>query len=205
MSTPLESSSSLPSSNHDHFKEADGITRAAAAKALEERGLRGIDQLLQANTPVEILGWCRWWDQQRGVGIELLASRIFTGKSAPKAPGVGLDGQKAYGERVRRWLLEKLPDVCRDDPRVVEWEGRLYGDGAIVSSVPEPHPAAVAAVLRLHWRHGKGALTVREHGPEIRSAVKRANEQAVADYRAIVKQREREAAVAAGPAQQEEE
>ena len=115
------SESQLPSFNGSRVDgaRADETVQAAAARALEERGLRGVENLLAANTPVAILGWCKWWDGQRDVGIELLASRIFTGRPAPKPSGVDLDEQKAYSEGIRRFLVEKMPDVCRQDPRVV--------------------------------------------------------------------------------------
>lgn len=54
-----------------------------------------------------------------------------------------------YGRDISSWLEANFPDLCD----------------------PSPHPGAVAAVIRLHHRVGKGRLTAREHGPEIREFV----------------------------------
>lgn len=102
--------------------------------------------------------------------------------------------EDAYGESVRNWLLQKMPDVCKQDPKVVDGHRRCYGDAeaTTLASSSEPHHAATAAVYRLHQRYGKGSLTVREHGPEIRSAVKTANVEAIAEYELIASNREKE-------------
>lgn len=63
-----------------------------------------------------------------------------------------LQDQVVYGQRVSAWLVENFPDLCKDG---------------------SPHPAAFAAVIRLHGLYGKGRLTRSQHGPMIRSAVQR--------------------------------
>ena len=60
--------------------------------------------------------------------------------------------QAAYGNQIRDWLRKHFPQWNTD-----------HGN--------RTHPAAITAVIRLHHQHGKGKLTVREHGPAIRSAV----------------------------------
>ena len=94
-----------------------------------------------------------------------------------------------------------MPDVCRQNPKVVEWEGRVFGEdaGRRLERCTSPHYAAVAAVIRLHHVHGKGSLTVREHGPAIRQAVKASDQQAISDYQDIQLKRDREVAQPSTP------
>lgn len=105
-----------------------------------------------------------------------------------------LANEAQYGEQIRAWLLVKMPDVCRQDPKVIESHRRCFGDPEAnrLAASTQPHPAAIAAVIRLHHGHGKGSLTVKGHGAEIRAAVKRANDQAIADYEAITSKRTKE-------------
>lgn len=63
--------------------------------------------------------------------------------------------QERYGREIVAWLAGSFPDLCS----------------------PAPHPAAMAAVIRLHWTVGKGKLTRAEHGAEIRAAVARFDER----------------------------
>ena len=56
--------------------------------------------------------------------------------------------QVTYGDEIQAWLNEKFPEF-----------------GA--------HPAAISAVVRLHFLVGRGRLTVAEHGGQIREAVSR--------------------------------
>lgn len=60
--------------------------------------------------------------------------------------------QEEYGNEVDAWLSRHFPELT--DP--------LSG---------RPHLAAFSAVVRLHGRYGKGRLTRREHGEQIRAAV----------------------------------
>lgn len=75
------------------------------------------------------------------------ALKAQTGKRASRL----LDSQAEYGRQIAAWLERELPDVC--DPRT----------GA--------HPAAVAAVIRLHHEHGRG-LTKTKHGAQIRAFIR---------------------------------
>jgi hypothetical protein len=61
--------------------------------------------------------------------------------------------QKEYALEIDRWLRREFPSLCDD-----EWG---------------PHPAAFTAVIRLHYRDGKGRLTRARHGHEICAAVER--------------------------------
>jgi hypothetical protein len=63
-----------------------------------------------------------------------------------------MDDQLLYGQQICDWLSRHFPEF--DRPHC------------------GPHPAAVACVIALHWRDGKGALTKQAHGPEIRAAVR---------------------------------
>ena len=56
--------------------------------------------------------------------------------------------QVAYGDDIQAWLKANFPEF-----------------GA--------HPAAISAVVRLHFLFGRGCLTVSEHGGQIRESVAR--------------------------------
>jgi hypothetical protein len=62
-----------------------------------------------------------------------------------------LQREKDYLDDVVEWITVHFPHFCRSG---------------------KPHPAAVAAVLRLHGLHGRGSLTCREHGEVITAAVR---------------------------------
>lgn len=130
----------------------------AALKELRARGIINPEQFLDAATPEAILDTCRWYDAQNGrVGTGVLVAELRAGGRAgwqpePRQRDVTAE-QRAYADEIVAWLREHFPEVDRP----------VYG----------PHPAAVAAVIRLHWVYGKGRLTVREHGPEICAAVDR--------------------------------
>lgn len=62
-----------------------------------------------------------------------------------------LEQQARYAKAICAWLDRCFPDL-------------------------HTHPAAVAAVIRLHYRYGKGNLTASKHGVEIREAVTRWDE-----------------------------
>lgn len=57
--------------------------------------------------------------------------------------------QVQYGQEIGDWLRQMFPEFCS----------------------PQPHPGAVAAVIRLHYLHGRGRLTRGEHGDAIREFV----------------------------------
>lgn len=87
-----------------------------------------------------------------GAGPGLLVLAIRQGRQpAPKRSR--LADQAAYCDQIVAWLRRHFPELC-DDHR-------------------SPHPAAAVAVIHLHYRFGKGRITKREHGSEIRAAVRR--------------------------------
>ena len=164
----------------------ESTARDAAVKALEERGVLNAPKLVALSTPVKVLAWCRWWDTQHGVRVALLVDRIRSGDEAPAV----IDGDPAsnYITEVVNWL-HKLPEVFTVNSAVVDATRSAYGDveaNALAKSAG-PHPAAIAAVLRLH--HTDGKLTVKTHGPVIRAAVKAFDDRALRDLKAIAAER----------------
>lgn len=59
--------------------------------------------------------------------------------------------QEQYGRDIQDWLRSQFPELCS----------------------PAPHPAAIAAVIRLRWLEGPGKVTAAEHGQVIRDSVRR--------------------------------
>ncbi len=130
---------------------------------------RGVARVLLGSWPSQVASWGREGLagyitelQARGVSAaETIAAIRSSNTPFPPAAGeiatahkgrTALDEQREYGEQIRDWLTEHFPDLCDE-----HWG---------------PHPAAVAEVIRLHYRDGKGALTERRHGREIRQAVR---------------------------------
>jgi hypothetical protein len=112
-----------------------------------------------------IAGTIRWFAAQQAtssVGPGLLARELRRGGKpgwdqsaqmslSPQGRTL-VDEQREYGESIAAWLTEHLPDLDRP------------GWG--------PHPAAIAAVIRIHHRDGKTALSKGRHAAEIRQAVR---------------------------------
>ena len=137
-----------------HLEVVNGDVTRAALDALKERAIDNPEQYLKLAAPDRILATCRWYDEQGGrVGPGVLVMELRAGGKpatwSPQAERSLLDEQRVYGDSIAAWLHEKFPALCD----------------------PDPHPAAIAAVIRLHFKHGKGRLTVAEHGAEIRAAV----------------------------------
>ncbi|GAC1603198.1 MAG: hypothetical protein NVS3B21_31650 [Acidimicrobiales bacterium] len=132
---------------------------AVAIQALRERGILNHDQFAAIGAEA-ILGACRWFDAQKGrVGQGVLVMELKAGGKPgwqPKPSSV-VDQQREYGNRICDWLSESFPDLCD-----AKWG---------------PHPASIAAVIRLHYAEGKGSLRKGEHGPVIRKAVRDFNKQ----------------------------
>lgn len=131
---------------------SDAVSQSVAL--MSNRGIDNPQELLAFASPERILAACRWWDTKPGAGAGVLARVIRQGGIEPQAASKTsslLEEQDRYGESIVAWLREKLPDVCD--------EGR-------------PHPAAIAAVIRLHGRYGRGSLTPGDHGDQVRLAVK---------------------------------
>lgn len=123
-----------------------------AVAALEQRGIDGAEDLMALTTPANALAWCRWFDGQPGAGKRLLAAKVRSGDSPPRVKRSMVEEQRAYGDEICAWLNQHLPEVRQ--------------------ASGQPHPAAIAEVIRLHFRLGRGSLRKREHGPAIRASVK---------------------------------
>lgn len=140
-----------------------GTAVVEAKQAMMDRGIVNPDELLQFATPARILAACRWFDGQRSAGPGVLAKTIRSGgvdDSAARRRQSGLEEQKQYGLAVVAWLRRHFPEFNQGD------------DGT--------HPAAIVEVIHLHSRHGRGSLTVGEHGEAIRAAVARSDEREAA-------------------------
>ena len=93
-----------------------------------------------------------YFDAESQVGPGVLVAAIREGRSPAPRPLDSIERNRRYARQVCDWLNTHFPDLCQPSGH--------------------PHPAAAPAVFRLHHRYGKGRLTVREHGPQIRAAVK---------------------------------
>jgi hypothetical protein len=125
-------------------------------RTLEGLCARGVfaslaEQLMAEHSAERIQAWIEYADTQSGMGAGALVQGIRSGDMPPAKPKSMLAAQAEYGQSIQAWLAKNFPEYDRP-----QWE---------------PHPAAVAEVIRLHWRHGKGTLTREEHGPAIRAAV----------------------------------
>jgi hypothetical protein len=98
-----------------------------------------------------ISAWTDYAARHPSMGAGALIEGIRSGQLPPAKPVRVLDAQAQYGRDIQAWLSKHFPELDRP------------GWG--------PHPAAIAEVIRLHWRHGKGRLTREEHGPAILAAV----------------------------------
>jgi hypothetical protein len=127
-------------------------------KALRDRGVLDPETLLRFAAPDAIVGACRWFDDQRNVGIGMLVTVIKAGgkpgyetpRTQSRSP---VDVSADYWERICESLRQLFPDLCDEMGR--------------------PHPAAILAVTHLHQKHGKGQLRKLEHGAVIRAACRR--------------------------------
>ena len=130
-------------------------TTTTAIANLRARGVTApVAQALAADHDAErIQAWTDYAARHQGMGAGALIEGLRSGElpPAPAKPKSMLAEQAEYGRSIQAWLSKNFPEY--DRPR--------WG----------PHPAAVAEVIRLHWRHGKGTLTREEHGPAIHAAV----------------------------------
>jgi hypothetical protein len=118
------------------------------SRELQRRGVQAsLSSLLEFASVDAIERSIEWWDRLPDAAPAVLVGSIRGGG----IPARHTDSVQ-YGEQIVAWLTEYFPELADEHGR--------------------PHPAAVAAVIRLHHRRGKGQLTKREHGPEIRAAVK---------------------------------
>lgn len=118
--------------------------------ALVERGVvpTNAQALIAAYDQQRVADAVAWFDSQPtgAVGAGLLVRAVREGRSPLRRQAVSQ--QRDYWRSLEAWLEGAFPEF-----------------GA--------HPAAAAAVMRLHRRHGRGSVTRREHGPIIRAAVDR--------------------------------
>lgn len=123
---------------------------ASQLQALRDRGVTNPDEFASLDAEV-IAETVRWFDAQNGrVGAGVLRIELRNGGRKPPGKPV-LDAEAEYGRGIVAWLTENFPELC--DPK--------WG----------PHPAAVAAVIRLDFRDGKANRSKRAWGREIRGAV----------------------------------
>jgi hypothetical protein len=127
--------------------------QASKLQDLRDRGVHNPEQFasLDAETIEQTLAW---FDQQAGrVGVGVLVQELQAGGRKPAAAKQDLASKEAqYGHEVVAWLQAEMPELCRP-----KWG---------------PHPAAVAALIRLDYVHGKTNRRKSTHGPTIRAAVK---------------------------------
>src|SRR5215472_12951143 len=117
-----------------------------AIDMLKDRGMDNPEQWAHLD-PAVIKATVRWYDEQNGrVGIGVLVNELRKGGRQPARRRDPLAEQQTYADELVAWVRRHLPEV--DRPR--------HG----------PHPAAVAAVIRLQWQHGK-RLSAREHGAAV--------------------------------------
>jgi hypothetical protein len=163
---------------------------AAAINELRVRGIGEPEQFVSLGADA-IIGACHWFDDQRGrVGLGVLVNELRAGgKPGYDARRSTLEREREYGQSIVDWLGEKFPDLCKVPERVVAGCRECFGDvdADALARGRTPNPAAQAAVARLHQRYGKGQLTVKEHGSEIRAAARAFNEEALASYQRIAK------------------
>lgn len=140
--------------SQSHIGQADDVARRAAVKAMRERGITNPEELAGFAEPAAILRACRWFDGRHDAGPGLLAKVVRDGGMRERLSERDsmLEREKRYGLEIVEWLRAEFPEWNKDE-----------GNGT--------HPAAVAAVIRLHFKHGKGRLTKGEHGAVIRDAV----------------------------------
>lgn len=108
-------------------------------------------QALLAEFPAErIERALAYFDALPDGGPGLLVRAVRDGRAPARSRRSLVAEQAEYERSLVAWLQAAVPDLCS----------------------PLPHPGAVVAVIRLHHRDGKGSLTKRRHGGEIREFVK---------------------------------
>jgi hypothetical protein len=131
------------------------------AAALDELKRRGVTNPAEfSSLPVSrIRETLEWFDAQNGrVGVGVLVAELRAGgRKIVAARGSLVAEQREYGQRIVMWLNENFPEFTQRSGN--------------------PHPGAVAAVIDLHYKHGKGALTRGKHGEDVRRGVKAFDEK----------------------------
>src|SRR5215472_602226 len=121
-------------------------TALVSVRALCDCGVAAnVAHRLAADHPPELIdAWTDYAASQQGMGPGALIQGIRSGGLPPQPTRqrTVLEEQAEYGRSIQAWLARCFPELDRP------------GWG--------PHPAAIAEVIRLHWRHGKGRLTKEE-------------------------------------------
>ena len=119
-------------------------------QVLRELGVNAADEFATLDAQVGNRTLTEW--QRQSSDVNLLVYRLRAALKAQNAKSTSklLSSEAEYGRQIAAWLARELPDVCDEH-------------GA--------HPAAVAAVIRLHYEHGRG-LTKTRHGAAIRTFVR---------------------------------
>ena len=128
-------------------------TTTTAIANLRARGVTApvAQQLVAGHDTDLIQAWTEYAARFPSMGAGALIQGIRTGNLPPAKPKSMLAQQDEYVRAILAWLAKHFPEYDRP-----KWG---------------PHPAAVAEVIRLHWRHGKGSLTKEQHGPAIHAGV----------------------------------
>ena len=127
---------------------------ASQLQALKDRGVQNPSEFV--HLPVDVIQQTvAWWDQQhtrRSAGTGVLVTELRNGGRQQKAHTAATLTQREarYAASIVAFLAERFAD--------------LFDNGL-------PHPAAVAAVTRLHFLHGKQGLTAAEYDAPVRDAV----------------------------------
>lgn len=121
---------------------------AASIEDLRSRGIRNPGQFASLGADA-IRDTLRWFDAQNGrIGLGVLVNELRAGGKPgwkPQRQSVSVTEQRDIGEQIQAWLKVQLPELA-------------------------DHPAAIAAVVRLRFLHGKGNVTRSKHGELIRAA-----------------------------------
>lgn len=121
-------------------------------RQLRDRGVTNPDEFAHLDDAV-IVDTTQWFDDEsrrRQIGVGVLVAELRKGGRRPQQRRDLIAESAEYGRSMHAWVRQHMPDLVVDG----------YA-----------HPAAIAALIRLHKRHGKGSVTVREHGLWIREFV----------------------------------
>jgi len=119
---------------------------------LRDRGVSNPDEFQSLNAAV-LESELRRFDADPIAGAGALVHRLRQAMKAgqSKRAASATERETEYGRSIVQWLSVNFPELC--DPK--------WG----------PHPAAVAAVIRLHHVHGKQSLVKGAYGSVVRAAV----------------------------------
>ncbi|MDE2103217.1 MAG: hypothetical protein KGL39_38580 [Patescibacteria group bacterium] len=118
-------------------------------QALRDRGVSNPDEFASLDAAV-LHDELRRFDSDPAVGAGALVHRLRQAERTSRTRAAVVQREAVYARSIVAWLDENFPEFSRP-----------IG----------PHPAAVAAVIRLDYRDGKGHRSKRAWGREIRAAV----------------------------------